>query len=442
MAWWKAQQHVARDATQDAMVAEALAVRTAVERSIASIEFTPDGLILRANTLFLDVVDYTGDALVGLHHRALCPDAVLADPAYGNFWTRLRAGECITGRVHRLARGGRDIWLEASYTPIRDADGRVVKVIKFAHDVTANMRAELASRAMLDAVSRSGAVIEFDLQRRVVSANANFMALTGYGDKELIGKPHAELCFADTTATPEYEAGWRKVLAGEVLGGRFLRRGRDGQRIWLEATYNPVFDSDGKLVRIVKFARNITAQMLVAEADAATARDATAIVSNMRVRADAGVQAARQTQTGLGQLKVTLQGTANAMDELRINSAQITSIVEHIRGVADQTNLLALNAAIEAARAGEAGRGFAVVADEVRKLAGRARASTEQIQQVTESVLAGTQKVSGVMDSCVALGEQAVSSADDGSVAIQSLAACGEELDTCVQRFSGVSARE
>jgi len=285
-------------------------------------------------------------------------------------------------------------------------------------------------------------VIEFDLKRRVVSANANFLAVTGYSEHELIGKAHADLCFAETVASAEYEAGWRKILAGEVLGGRFLRRGRNGERVWLEASYNPVFGVDGKLTRIVKFARDITPSMQVAEADAATARDAVAIVATMRARADAGVQASGQTQAGIEQLKATLQGTADALAELRTNSAQITAIVEHIRGVADQTNLLALNAAIEAARAGEAGRGFAVVADEVRKLAGRARTSTEQIQQVTESVLAGTQRVSGVMDSCVMLGQQAVGSADEGSAAIRSLAACGEELDACVQRFSLDSARE
>ena len=419
-----------------AQAAHAAAIEQAAMRSLAVIEFDPSGRILEVNPNFLQLAGFALEQLRGLDHRVLCPPRLLGDDAYQAFWARLRGGEPISGRFQRVRCDGSELWLEASYSPVLDSQGRVFRVIKFAQDVTAAVTHAREAEALLDAVERSSAVVEFGLDRCVVRANGNFLGTMGHDARSIAGRRHAEFCFDETRNDPAYEAFWRAILAGEVRGGRFRRRRADGSAVWLEATYNPVFGADGKVVRVVKVARDITPAMQVAEHDAGVAAGACSIVQRLESHADAAIGAATTTAEETRALAATLDSTQQQLVDLRTQSGKVITIVEHIRGIADQTNLLALNAAIEAARAGETGRGFAVVADEVRKLAERAKGATQEIQGVTDQILGGTHTVGAAMLTCVSKGQRLTEAAEHGAAAMRTVASCSDELVQCVDRFT------
>nr|WP_301153690.1 PAS domain-containing methyl-accepting chemotaxis protein [Pseudomonas otitidis] len=355
-----------------------------IRRTMAMIEFTPDGIILDANPAFLDVVGYRLDEVVGQHHRMFCAREFAHSSAYQQFWERLRKGERFSDRFARLARDGREVWLEATYMPIQDAFGHTLKVLKIATDITAQVEAEHRHESYINAIGRSMAVIEFNLAGEVVSANRNFLELMGYRLEDILGKHHRMFCVDEYTRGDEYRQFWARLNQGEFLSDRYRRVTRDGRVVWLRATYNPLYDANGRLYGVVKFASDITAQVERRNAEAAAAQLAHDIAMETDVTATQGTQTVARTVDVVTEIATNLGTVADQIEGLNKQSEQITSIVQVIRGIADQTNLLALNAAIEAARAGEQGRGFAVVADEVRQLASRTSQATVEINSVVQ----------------------------------------------------------
>ncbi|WP_428833085.1 methyl-accepting chemotaxis protein [Metapseudomonas otitidis] len=367
----------------EGLVTEALELAS-IRRAMAMIEFTPDGIILDATPAFLDVVGYRLDEVVGQHHRLFCTREVAQSSAYQQFWERLRKGERFSDRFSRRARDGHEIWLEATYMPIQDAFGRTLKVLKIATDITAQIEAEHRHESYINAIGRSMAVIEFNLAGEVVSANRNFLELMGYRLEDILGKPHRMFCVDEDTRGDEYRQFWARLNQGEFLSDRYRRVTRDGRVVWLRATYNPLYDANGRLYGVVKFASDITAQVERRDAEAAAAQLAHDIAMETDVTAAQGTETVARTVDVVTEIATNLGTVADQIEGLNKQSEQITSIVQVIRGIADQTNLLALNAAIEAARAGEQGRGFAVVADEVRQLASRTSQATVEINSVVQ----------------------------------------------------------
>jgi len=355
-----------------------------IRRTMAMIEFTPDGIILDANPAFLDVVGYRLDEVVGQHHRMFCAREFAHSSAYQQFWDRLRKGERFSDRFSRRARDGRELWLEATYMPIQDALGRTLKVLKIATDITAQVEAEHRHESYINAISRSMAVIEFNLAGEVVSANRNFLELMGYRLEDVLGKHHRIFCLEKEAASEDYRQFWARLNQGEFMSDRYCRVTRDKRHVWLRATYNPLYDANGRLYGVVKFASDITAQVERRDAEAAAAQLAHDIAMETDVTAAQGAQTVARTVDVVTEIATNLGTVADQIEGLNKQSEQITSIVQVIRGIADQTNLLALNAAIEAARAGEQGRGFAVVADEVRQLASRTSQATVEINSVVQ----------------------------------------------------------
>ena len=376
----------------------------AIRQTMAMIEFTPQGEILDANEPFLTVMGYRLDELRGKHHRVFCADSTQGSAAYAQFWQRLAKGESFSDRFMRIAKGGREIWLQASYMPVLDANGRVSKVIKVATDITAQLDAEHQHESLLNAINRSMAVVEFNLKGEVIEANENFLHTMGYRLDEIRGKHHSLFCERETAGGDAYKRFWQRLNQGEFIADRFKRITKSGQIAWLRATYNPLYNSSGKLYGVVKFATDITTQVEHREAEAAAAQLAftsargtgTAVLPRALVSAQLPITRARATHAsavkGAGTVEEAvhvvrgiadeLGNVAQKVEALSEQSERISSIVQVIRGIAEQTNLLALNAAIEAARAGEQGRGFAVVADEVRNLAARTSQATVEINEV------------------------------------------------------------
>lgn len=219
----------------------------AIRQTMAMIEFTPQGEILDANEPFLTVMGYRLDELRGKHHRVFCADSTQGSAAYAQFWQRLAKGESFSDRFMRIAKGGREIWLQASYMPVLDANGRVSKVIKVATDITAQLDAEHQHESLLNAINRSMAVVEFNLKGEVIEANENFLHTMGYRLDEIRGKHHSLFCERETAGGDAYKRFWQRLNQGEFIADRFKRITKSGQIAWLRATYNPLYNSSGKL---------------------------------------------------------------------------------------------------------------------------------------------------------------------------------------------------
>ncbi|WP_309137534.1 methyl-accepting chemotaxis protein [Pseudomonas syringae USA007] len=393
---------------------------SALEKSMAVVELGLDGKILRANDNFLATMGYRADELTSKTHRDFCEPEVLRSREYADLWASLKAGKFISGTFKRINKQGHSVWLEASYNPVTDTQGKVVKVVKYALDVTRRVMLENETNSKLAAVDRAMAVCEFEPNGNVITANANFLHVMGYALAEIKGKHHRSFCEPSLVNSPEYSEFWRKLNNGEFIGDQFKRLGKNGRVVWLEATYNPVFDVDGKLYKIVKFASDITARVEKQEADAHGASRAYHISAETEKVAEQGTLVIQETAREMRQIAENIGASAKLVGQLGDRSEQITAIVNTIRGIADQTNLLALNAAIEAARAGDQGRGFAVVADEVRQLAGRTSGSTAEIAEMIGKILAETREAVASMDATQEGAIRGVTLADQaGQVIVQ-----------------------
>ncbi len=384
----------------------------AIKAGAATVIFSPEGIIQEASTPFLALMGYGAAELIGQPHSQLCPRAWGESGDYRQFWRRLAQGEVQSGTFERVNRQGETRWLEATYFPVKH-QGRVTRVLKIASDVTEQHQRLGRLEALTEALDRSRAMIEFTPNGDIIHANANFLSVMGYTLSEIAGRHHRIFC--DEAFLREQPRFWEELARGQFKSGLFMRHDSRGQAVWLEATYNPIRDGSGKVVRVVKFASDITARI---EQNHATREAA-------RLAHSTAQETLHSAEEGAGLLRAVVQTSsliASQVDEaialigqLNEQSRSIEAIVSTISAIADQTNLLALNAAIEAARAGEQGRGFAVVADEVRQLAARTSLSTDEIAKVVqknrELTARVTDDMAGVAGSAE-LGKQQIAGVD------------------------------
>jgi methyl-accepting chemotaxis protein len=569
----------------------------AIRKSQAVIEFGLDGIILDANDNFLNTLGYTLGEVRGQHHSMFVDPMERQSLEYRGFWERLGRGESDAGQYRRIGKGGREVWIQASYNPVLDAGGRPTKVVKYATDITGAMNerreglkvqravdnltsavmmvdrdlnityvnasttkllrgiapairslwadfdpdriigvsidkfhkdpshqrrlladpsrmpyktditiADLkihlcvnatfneagehvgnslewadvtevrASEALntdlanqMAAISKAQAVIEFGMDGRIVTANANFLSTLGYSLEEIRGQHHSMFVAPAERNSPEYRAFWEKLNRGEHDSAQYKRFAKDGSEVWIQASYNPICDASGKPMKVMKYASDITAQRKVAErvkeisnivssassemrataeAMARTASEATVqagAVANAAQVASSNVQTvsaageelsasiseiARQVaeSTNITQRAVSETDTTKAaIQTLAVAAQKIGNVVTLINNIAGQTKLLALNATIEAARAGDAGKGFAVVASEVKSLSDQTAKATHEISSEVSAMQAATStSVSAIQGIADTIGKVAEIAAAIASAVEEQSAATGE----------------
>ena len=237
-------------------------VIAALHRVQAVIEFNLDGIIITANENFLKTLDYSLDEIKGKHHRMFCDPVYTASADYQAFWQKLGRGEFEAAEYKRFGKGGKEVWINASYNPIFDASGKPFKVVKFATDITAAKLKNAEFEGKLTAIGKAQAVIEFNLDGTIITANENFLKTLGYSLDEVKGKHHRMFCDPVYTAGADYQAFWQKLGRGEFETAEYKRFGKGGKEVWINASYNPIFDASGKPFKVVKFATDITAAKL------------------------------------------------------------------------------------------------------------------------------------------------------------------------------------
>ncbi|BCQ42427.1 methyl-accepting chemotaxis protein (plasmid) [Erwinia rhapontici] len=356
-----------------------------LSNAIAMIEFTPQGNVITANDLFLEKMGYSYDEVAGAHHRIFCAQSTLTSPDYDRFWKRLAAGESFSDKFLRLTKNGQPVWLEAHYVPVLNSHGDTVKIVKLASDITQRIADAQEQRAMTNAIHRSMAVIAFDLEGNVKRVNRNFLSTMGYSAAEVVGRHHSLFCSPEVKRSRDYEEFWKQLRTGNFVSGQFPRTNSQGQTVWLRATYNPVFDEENNLYEIVKFATDVSPQVFkqIQEKEAANHAYNAALESSKNTLA--GVEIIEKTTGKVNTIVAGLNNVSEHITSLNSESSRIGHLIKTISRISDQTNLLALNAAVEAARAGENGRSFAVVANEVRLLAGNINRTSLEITSVLET---------------------------------------------------------
>ena len=457
----------------------------AIGKAQAVIEFDLDGTIRKANDNFLKAVGYTLAEVRGKHH-SMFVDAASRDSAeYRAFWAKLGRGEFEGGQYKRIAKGGREIWLQATYNPIFKG-GKPFKVVKYASDVTAMNERRANAEGQLAAIRKAQAVIEFNLDGTVREANENFLRTLGYTLEEVRGQHHRMFVEPAYRESQEYRDFWAKLGRGEYDAAQYKRIAKGGREVWIQASYNPILDASGRPMKVVKYATDVTEQVRFAQqlrsavnetqaaVTAASDGDLTQRISiddksgeiamlsqsinalielisslvqqikgaaeqvqggaqeissgntNLSHRTSEQAASLEETASSMEEMATTVKQTAanaaqanqlaiaacakaesggavvgsavKAMSGINAASSKIADIIGVIDSIAFQTNLLALNAAVEAARAGDQGRGFAVVATEVRSLAGRSATAAKEIKALIQDSVSRVAEGSRLVD--------------------------------------------
>ncbi|MBR0843749.1 PAS domain-containing methyl-accepting chemotaxis protein [Bradyrhizobium liaoningense] len=416
---------------------------SAISRAQAVIEFKLDGTVVTANENFCKVLGYSLAEIEGKHHSLFVAQAERDGAAYREFWAALNRGDYQAGEFKRIGKGGREVWILASYNPLLDENGKPYGVVKFATDVTAEKLRNADLAGQIAAIDKAQAVIEFNMDGTIITANANFLGALGYSLAEIKGKHHSMFVDPSERDGAAYRDFWAALNRGQYQAAEYKRIGKGGKEIYIQASYNPILDLNGKPFKVVKYATDTTRQVLV--------RMGNERVRGMMESVAAGSEELNASVREISEAMTKSRETAmSAVDQVAAADAQaqrlteaaqsMSGIVEMINSITGQINLLALNATIESARAGEAGRGFAVVASEVKSLANQAKQATDKIGQEIGSL----NGISGDVVNALGSIKQAINNVSEyvtsTAAAVEEQSTVTNEMSTSMQRAAAEAA--
>ncbi|MEW4951294.1 PAS domain-containing methyl-accepting chemotaxis protein [Pseudomonas asiatica] len=395
-------------------------VKNSLDSEMLVLQLDPQGRIEMVNANFESEMLYRGEQLLGRNIEDIVPAHVKTLDFHQRMKGAISRGEHLNGAFRLLRGNGQEAWLRSILQPVKNSEGRIKYFTLHSSDLTRTIETSREHESLIKALMRSTAVIEFDLDGTILTANDRFLGAVGYRLEQIRGKHHRIFCEPEEANSAGYQAFWDKLRRGEYVADRFKRIDAHGRVVWLEASYNPIFDAHDVLYKVVKFATVITDQVNqeLAVAEAADVAYNTSLGTDASARKATDV--VTQSVSVMRGLEASMQEAAEGIQALDTQSRVIGSIIKTISDIAGQTNLLALNAAIEAARAGEQGRGFAVVADEVRQLASRTSTATEEIARVVQQNEQLAQAAVAIIDTSKRQAEQGLALADEtGSVIVE-----------------------
>ncbi len=374
-----------RPAVSDLELADLRGQLAAINKAQAVISFSLEGTILDANENFCAALGYRLDEIVGQHHRMFVDPAEVASPAYTAFWAKLGRGEFDAGEYKRIGKQGKEIWIQASYNPIFDADGRPFKVVKYATDITEQKLQRADFEGQLAAINKAQAVISFGLDGFILDANENFCATLGYRRDEIVGQHHRMFVDPAEVASPAYTAFWAKLGRGEFDAGEYRRLGRNDKEIFIQASYNPIFDASGRPFKVVKYATDITEQVRAKQRLEAGVAEILTVV-----------QAAAQGDL-TGQIQVTgddaigqmAGGVSKLLGDLRASIASIANNSEALAAAAEELQVVSVQMGANAAETSQqvelVTQGCVEVSGNVETVASGAEEMTASIKEIARN---------------------------------------------------------
>ncbi|TFF42260.1 PAS domain S-box protein [Pseudomonas sp. RIT623] len=415
-------------------------VKNSLDSEMLVLQLDPQGRIESVNGNFEAEMLYRAEQLIGRNIEDIVPAHVKKLDFYQRMKQAITRGEHLNGAFRLLRGNGEEAWLRSILQPVKNSEGRIKYFSLHSSDLTRTIETSREHESLIKALMRSTAVIEFNLDGQVLTANDRFLQTMGYTLDQVRGKSHRMFCEPEEANSAGYQAFWEKLRRGEFVAERFKRIDAHGRVVWLEASYNPIIDAHDVLYKVVKFATVITDQVNqeLAVAQAADIAYTTSLETDSSARKATDV--VTQTVEVMRGLEGSMQDAADGIQALDKQSKVIGAIIKTISDIAGQTNLLALNAAIEAARAGEQGRGFAVVADEVRQLASRTSSATEEIAKVVQQNEQLAQAAVDIIDTSKRQAEQGLAlAADTGGVIVEIQEGAKKVVDAVGQFSSQLS---
>lgn len=395
------------------------------------------GRFLEANEQFLESSEYSSGEIINADLKTFVVDKSLNRDYCKQMFEAIRTGNHWHGALQLNTKRGGEIWYRAIVQPKSRLGDEPAVFAVYSKELTKTIEKTREHEDLMAALDRSLAIIEFSLNGTILSANDNFLKSVNYTKSQVVGKHHRIFCEPEEANSQAYVEFWNTLASGEYVSDRFKRLDSNGSVIWLEASYNPVHDDDGELYKVVKFATVITREMNQELEVLKTAEIAHGISKKTDEDAATGIRVIESTVQTMNELSKEMDSASKGIFALDAQSSKVFALVESIRGIADQTNLLALNAAIEAARAGEQGRGFAVVADEVRQLASRTSSATAEIIEVVSENKKLTEDAVSLIENSLAKANNALELSNEAGQVMNDIQIGAQQVLDAVSQLKG-----